>query len=90
MIEAYVTIENRAGIHARPAAVLVTTATKYISKIYIENNNERINGKSIMGIISLGATYKTTLKIIADGEDEEQAIEAIVTLFKNKFEEIND
>jgi phosphocarrier protein HPr len=87
MVEKFVTIKNRAGIHARPAALLVQTATKFISRIYIEKDHERINGKSIMGVISLGATYQTTLKIIADGEDENTAIEAIVRLFETRFEE---
>jgi phosphocarrier protein HPr len=87
MIEKLVTIKNRAGIHARPAALLVQTATRFYSRIYIEKDRERINGKSIMGVISLGATYQTTLKIIADGEDETEAVEAIVRLFETRFEE---
>jgi phosphocarrier protein HPr len=87
MIERLVTIKNRAGIHARPAALLVQTATKFYSRIFIEKDRERINGKSIMGVISLGATYQTTLKIIADGEDEVQALDAICRLFDNRFEE---
>jgi phosphocarrier protein HPr len=87
MIERLVTITNRAGIHARPAALLVQIATKYISKIFIEKETERINGKSIMGVISLGATYQTQLKIIADGDDEKEALDALVRLFENKFEE---
>ncbi len=87
MVEKYVTIKNRAGIHARPAALLVQTATKFVSRIFLEKDRERINGKSIMGVISLGATYQTTLKIIADGEDEAVAIDAIARLFENRFEE---
>ncbi|MBN1699236.1 MAG: HPr family phosphocarrier protein [Spirochaetales bacterium] len=87
MIEKLVIITNRAGMHARPAALLVQTASKYNSKILIEKGTERINGKSIMGVISLGATYQTQLKIIADGEDEKDAIEALIKLFDNKFEE---
>lgn len=87
MVECLVTIKNRAGIHARPAALLVQTATQFTSKVYIEKDAERINGKSIMGVISLGATYHTQLKLIADGEDEQQAIAALVRLFENKFQE---
>jgi phosphocarrier protein HPr len=87
MIEKLVTIKNRAGIHARPAALLVQTATKFSSRIFIEKDRERINGKSIMGVISLGATYQTTLKIVAEGEDEAAAIDAIARLFDNRFEE---
>jgi phosphocarrier protein HPr len=87
MVERLVKIKNRAGMHARPAALLVQTATQFVSKIFIEKDAERINGKSIMGVISLGATYHTELKIIADGEDEKEAIAALTRLFENKFQE---
>ncbi|AEJ20679.1 HPr family phosphocarrier protein [Gracilinema caldarium] len=87
MVEQMVTIKNRAGIHARPAALLVQTASKFKSKIYIEKESDRINGKSIMGIITLGAGYDTNLKLIADGEDEQDALQALVHLFDSKFEE---
>ena len=87
MKEQKVTIKNRAGIHARPAALLVQTANRFTSEISLEKNSERINAKSIMGIITLGATYKTEINIIADGEDENEAVAAIAQLFENKFEE---
>lgn len=87
MIERMVTIKNRAGIHARPAALLVQTASKFKSKIYIEKEQDRINGKSIMGIITLGAGYDTSLKLIVEGDDEAAAVEALVRLFDSKFEE---
>ncbi len=87
MIERMVTIKNRAGIHARPAALLVQTASKFKSKIYIEKDTDRINGKSIMGIITLGESYDTHLKLIAEGEDEAAAVESLAHLFDSKFEE---
>jgi len=87
MTEQKVTICNRAGIHARPAAVLVQAAKDYKSSIYFEKGSDRINGKSIMGILTLAAAYKTELKIIAEGEDEKEAVETIVHLFESKFEE---
>ena len=87
MTEQKVTIMNRAGIHARPAAVLVEVSKDFKSSIYIEKENIRINGKSILGIITLGAGYGSELKIIAQGEDEKEAVEAIVRLFESKFEE---
>jgi phosphocarrier protein HPr len=87
MVEKDVVIKNRAGIHARPASLLVQTASRFGSKIFLEKDGERINGKSIMGIITLGATYNTPIKIIADGEDEREAAEAIARLFETKFEE---
>jgi phosphocarrier protein HPr len=87
MKEQKITIKNRAGIHARPAALLVQTANRFASDIFLEKNSERINAKSIMGIITLGATYKTEINIIADGDDEDDAVSAIAQLFENKFEE---
>jgi len=87
MIERIVTIRNRAGMHARPAALLVKTASSFASQVYIEKDNERVNGKSIMGVITLGATFNSQLKVIADGPDEAKAVEAIATLFENRFEE---
>jgi phosphocarrier protein HPr len=87
MVERIVTIRNRAGMHARPAALLVKTASGFTSQIHIEKDSERVNGKSIMGVITLGATYNTQLKIIATGPDEAQAVDAIEKLFEQRFEE---
>ncbi len=87
MEEREVTIKNRAGIHARPAALIVQTANKYDSQISFEKDDDKVNGKSIMGIITLGAGYNTTLKVIAEGNDEKQAVAAIAALFEKRFEE---
>jgi phosphocarrier protein len=87
MVEQIITVTNRAGIHARPAALLVQTAKDFSSAIYLEKDNDRINGKSIMGIITLGAAYGTTIKIITEGEDEQAAADALVRLFESKFAE---
>ena len=87
MTEVTVTISNRAGIHARPAALIVQTASKFTSKIWLEKGSDRINAKSIMGIITLGASFGTPIHIMADGVDEAEAAAAIQTLFDSKFEE---
>jgi phosphocarrier protein len=87
MYEKKVVVINRAGVHARPAALLVQTAKDFLCEIIFERGDDRINGKSIMGIITLGATYGTEIKIVADGEGEKEAVEAIVRLFETKFEE---
>lgn len=87
MTEKQVTIRNRAGIHARPAALIVQTAGKFSSKINFIKGSENINAKSIMGIITLGAGYNTNLLVRADGPDEEQAVEALFELFERRFEE---
>ena len=87
MVEKTVTIKNRAGIHARPAALLVETANRFSASIYLEKDGEKINGKSIMGILTLAATYNSPIKIIADGSDEQDAVQSISRLFETKFEE---
>jgi len=87
MAEKMIVVSNRAGIHARPAAVLVQAAKDFKSNIFFERANERINAKSIMGILTLAASYKTELKIIAEGEDDVQAVETLAKLFESKFEE---
>jgi phosphocarrier protein len=87
MTERIITISNRAGIHARPAALLVQTTKDFQCNVYFEKGNDRINAKSIMGIITLGAAYGTDIKIIAEGEGEESAVGALVRLFESKFEE---
>ena len=87
MTEQTVAIINRAGIHARPAAGLVQSAKDFKSNIYLEKGTDRINAKSIMGILTLIATYGTELKVVAEGEDEEMAVETVVRIIESKFEE---
>ena len=90
MVEREVMIANRAGVHARPAALLVRTANRFQADIYLEKDGERVNGKSIMGIIALGAAYRTTLRVIATGADETEAVEALVRLVDSKFQATDD
>lgn len=87
MVEREATVRNRAGIHARPAALVVQTAAKFASQIEFHNGSDTIDAKSIMGIITLGAGYNTVIKITAQGPDEQEAVEALVQLFDNRFEE---
>lgn len=87
MAEKTVTVRNRAGIHARPAALIAQTANKFTSEITIEKDSTVINAKSIMGVITMAAGYNTTLLVKATGDDEKEAVEAIYNLFENKFEE---
>ncbi len=87
MVEREVTVLNRAGIHARPAALIVQTAGLFQSHIEFRKERETINAKSIMGIITLGASYKTKISIVAEGEDEAAAVEKLSQLFESRFEE---
>jgi phosphocarrier protein len=87
MVEQIVKVQNRAGIHARPSAMLVQTIKDFKCSIYLERDGDRINAQSIMGVITLGAAYGMDIKIIADGEEEQAAVDALVRLFNSKFEE---
>ena len=80
-------IINSLGLHARPAAMFVKVAGPFASDVFIEKDGVRINGKSIMGVMMLAAEQGSKVIIIADGPDENQAIEKLVELFKNKFYE---
>ncbi|MDR0708531.1 MAG: HPr family phosphocarrier protein [Spirochaetaceae bacterium] len=86
MIEKTMTVKNRAGIHARPSALLVQTIKDFNCSVYIEKDGDQINAKSIMGVLTLGAVYGMELKLITDGEDEKAAMEALVNLFESGFQ----
>lgn len=87
MTERVTTIKNRAGIHARPATLIVKEASKFKSNVYIEKGSEKINAKSILCILTLGGTYNSEIKVLADGDDEAEAVDALISLIDNKFEE---
>ena len=81
-------IQNRLGIHARPAAQIVKTTSSFRSKITIFKDDTKVNGKSIMGVMMLAAAKGSHLTIRADGEDEEKVLDALDVLFKSKFGEV--
>lgn len=87
MIKKKVTIVNEAGLHARPAAALVKTASKFQSDFYIHMYGYRVNGKSILGVMTLAAEQGAELELEVKGKDEEDAIEAISRLIENGFDE---
>ncbi len=87
MIRKIIIVENKLGLHARPCALLVKTASKYRSDLLIKKDNIEVNGKSIMGVMMLAAEYKSELELIANGVDEEYMIDEITELFKAKFSE---
>lgn len=77
-------ITAETGIHARPATVLVQTASKYSSDINLEYDGKSVNLKSIMGVMSLGVGQGSTVTITADGEDEKEAMEGIAATIENE------
>lgn len=87
MITRVVQVRNKFGLHARPAALIVTTATKYQSEFFISKDGVRVNGKSIMGVMMLAAEMGSELTLELDGPDEEQAMAEIVRVIDSKFGE---
>ncbi len=85
MIKGEVTLLNRTGLHARPAAKLVQMTKKFRSKISIIKGDQEADAKSVIRILSLGAEQWDKIVIKADGEDEKEAFEALMTLISNKF-----
>ena len=88
MIEREVTIKNRTGLHTRPAATLVKLAAGYKSDFFIYKDGLQINGKSIIGVMTLAAEQGSKLLLRFNGEDEEQAALAIVEFFEKGFDEV--
>jgi phosphocarrier protein len=87
MIEREVTIRNRSGMHTRPAATLVKLAAKYKSEFLILKDGMEINGKSIIGVMTLAAEQGSTLTLQFSGEDEAEAADAVAGLFERGFDE---
>ena len=80
-----ITIQNQVGLHARPATFFIQKANEYKSSIWVEKEERRVNAKSLLGILSLGIVGGTTIKIVADGPDEKEAIEGLVKLVESGF-----
>jgi len=87
LISKDISILNETGIHARPAAVFVSMATKFKSQIYVMKDEKRANAKSILHIMSLGIDKGSIITISAEGEDEEEAVDRLTELVESKFGE---
>ena len=87
MIERVVTIANRNGLHARPAAEIVKLAAKFKSDIRLAREDLEVNGKSIMGVMMLAAEFGAALNVRADGPDAKEAVDALTMLISNRFGE---
>ncbi|MGD8779294.1 MAG: HPr family phosphocarrier protein [Ignavibacteria bacterium] len=88
MIEKTIEIINEAGLHTRPAATIVKIAAKYKCEFYINKDGLHINGKSIIGVMTLAAEKGSQLLLSFDGEDEEEACAEIIKYFERGFDEI--
>ena len=87
LVEREVQVTNKFGLHARPAAMLVQTASKFKSEIRLKKEDVEANAKSILSVMMLAAEVGSRVIIKADGEDEEQAIETLARIFEEKFGE---
>ncbi|MBO4433001.1 MAG: HPr family phosphocarrier protein [Clostridia bacterium] len=82
-----VVIHNEVGLHARPATFFIQKANEYKSSIWVEKDERKVNAKSLLGVLSLGIVGGTTVRIIADGVDAEQALQGLVALVESGFAE---
>lgn len=81
------TIVNRLGMHARPSAMFVKAASKYRAEVWVEKDGERVNGKSIMGLMMLAAGQGSKLKVSCEGSDADKALADIEAIIAGKFNE---
>ena len=82
-----VVVQNQVGLHARPATFFIQKANEFKASIWIEKEERRVNAKSLLGVLSLGIVGNTAIRIIADGADEEAAVESLVKLVESGFAE---
>ena len=85
MVSKTIVVQNQVGLHARPATFFIQKSNEFKSSIWIEKEDRKVNAKSLLGVLSLGITKGTEIKIITDGVDEEEAINALETLIDSNF-----
>ena len=82
-----VLVQNQVGLHARPATFFIQKANEFKSAMWVEKEERRVNAKSLLGVLSLGIVGGTTIRITADGNDEQAAVDALVALVESGFAE---
>ena len=82
-----VTVQNQVGLHARPATFFIQKANEFKSSIWIEKDERRVNAKSLLGVLSLGIVKGSTITLVADGADEQEAIDTLTALINSDFSE---
>ena len=87
MVSSEVTVMNAVGLHARPATFFIQRANSFKSSIWVEKDDRRVNAKSLLGVLSLGIVKGTTITLIADGTDDEEAIKTLVSVIHSDFTE---
>ena len=87
MITKDITVQNQVGLHARPATFFIQKANEFKSSIWVQKDERKVNAKSLLGVLSLGVTKGTSIGIIADGTDEQEAVTTLVNLIASNFTE---
>jgi phosphocarrier protein len=82
-----VSVQNQVGLHARPATFFIQKANEYKSSVWVEKDERRVNAKSLLGVLSLGITKGSIITLVADGADEEAAVNSLVALIESNFAE---
>ena len=82
-----VVVQNQVGLHARPATFFIQKANEFKASIWVEKEERRVNAKSLLGVLSLGIVGNTAIRVIADGSDDEAAVDALVKLVESGFAE---
>lgn len=80
-----VTVQNQVGLHSRPATFFIQKANEFKSSVWVEKDDHRVNAKSLLGVLSLGIVGGTTIRITADGSDEQAAVDSLVHLVDSGF-----
>lgn len=88
MVTRDVTIKNSVGLHARPATFFIQKSNSFKSSIWVEREDRRVNAKSLLGVLSLGIVKGMEITLVADGPDEEEAIEALAELIDNELDDL--
>lgn len=88
MVTRDVTIKNSVGLHARPATFFIQKANSFRSSISVEREDRRVNAKSLLGVLSLGIVKGMEITLVADGPDEEEAVEALANLIEKELDDL--
>ena len=85
MVEKQVVVQNQVGLHARPVTFFIQKANEYKCSIWVEKDEKKVNAKSLLGVLTLGVTKGVSITIIAEGPDEEQAVNDLVAMISSNF-----